>query len=244
LLDLSPDRRAAALIESALLHAQAARMREVAAPFLARLDPDSRLFGEYLVEEVARLSAQVEALAQLREADALSREARMRIDPLRFIPAERQHAAAEAEAMPEEGPVAFDVASDAFVGFGWYPAEQTDSGALRWSGPSRCATVQLPALGGGPLRVTLALRAPFGAKLDLPRQDVFLDGLKLELEQTAQEGAVATCQGVAILPELPAGARLTLLLHGERYTDPATGPVRDTRTLGLGLGWLRIERAA
>ncbi|MGX9964974.1 hypothetical protein ACVFYP_16720 [Roseomonas sp. F4] len=244
MLDLSPDHRAAALIESALLHAQAARMREVAAPFLARLDPDARLFGEYLVEEVARLSAQVEALAQLRAADALSREERMRIDPLPFIPADRQEAAAAGEARPEEGPVAFDVASDDFAGFGWYPAEPTDAGALRWSGLSRCATVQLPALGGGPVRVTLALRAPFGATLDPAGLDAFLDGLNLDLEQVARDGAVVTCQGVVILPALPPGARVTLLLHGERYTDPATGPLRDGRTLGLGLGWLRIERAA
>ncbi len=217
-------------------------MRTLAAPFLDRLDADARLFGEYLVEEIARLSATVEALSQLRQADALSRAERMRIDPLPFIPAARREAAAGPEAMPESGPVAFDVASEDFIGFGWYPAEMTDAGALRWSGAARWATAQLPALGGGALRITLALRAPFGAALDLAAQDIFLDGLKLDLAVLSQDGAVATCQAVAVLPALPAGSRISLLLEGARFDDPATGPRRDIRSLGLGLGWLRIER--
>jgi len=242
LLDLSPDRRAAALIEAGLHQAEAARLRAAAGPFLDRLDPDARLFGEHLVEEIARLSAQVEALSQLRQADSLSRAERMRIDPLPFIPAARREAAAGPEAAPEAAPVAFDVASEDFIGFGWYPAEMTDAGALRWSGAARCATAQLPALGGGALRITLALRAPFGAALDLAAQDIFLDGLKLDLAVLSQDGAVATCQAVAVLPVLPASSRISLLLHGARFTDPATGPLRDSRTLGLGLGWLRIER--
>lgn len=243
MLDLSSNHRAAALLESGLHQAEAARLREVAAPFLDRLDPDARLFGEHLVEELARLSAQVEALSQLREADALSRAERMRIDPLPFIPAARRNAAAGPEAVPEAGPVAFDVASEDFIGFGWFPAEMTDAGALRWSGAARCATAQLPALGGGTLRLTLALRAPYSTALDLAEQDVFLDGMKLDLAVLSQDGAVVTCQADAVLPELPTGSRISLLLQGARFADPATGPLRDSRTLGIGLGWLRIERA-
>jgi hypothetical protein len=219
-------------------------MRVVAAPFLERLDPDTRLFGEYLVEEVARLSAQVEALAQAQQADALSRAERMRIDPLPFIPAARRVAAAGPARAAEAGPHAVDVASEDFIGYGWYPAEETEVGSLRWSGPARCATVQLPGLGGGAVQVTLALRAPFGQALDLAQQDMFLDGMKLELEVLAQDGAVHTCRGLAVLPELPAEARVALLLTGTRYVDGAAGPRRDTRELGLGLGWIRIERAA
>ncbi|NKC31369.1 hypothetical protein [Falsiroseomonas selenitidurans] len=244
MLDLSPDRLAATLAEAGLQHAQAARMREAAGPFLARLDADSRLFGEYLVEEIARLSAEVQAMAQLQQAEALSRAERLRIDPLPFIPAARQDAAAGPAPQPESGPFAADVASEDFIGFGWYPAEPTDAGALRWSGAGRCATVQLPGLGGGQLAVTLALRAPFGVELDLGEQDVFLDGMKLELEVLSRDGPVSVCRGTAILGPLPAGSRVALLLQGARYADPATGPLRDTRQLGLGLGWVRIERAA
>lgn len=223
-------------------------MRAVAEPFLARLDADQRLFGEYLVEEVARLSAQVEALAQIQQADAMSRAERLRIDPLPFIPAVRREAAAGPAEPPEAGPYAVDVASEDFIGFGWYPAEETEAGPLRWSGPARCATVQLPGLGGGPVQVTLALRAPFGVALDPALHDVFLDGMKLELEVLTQDGAVHTCRGLAVLPALPAGSRVALLLTGTRYMDGGpgggTGPRRDSRELGLGLGWVRVERAA
>jgi hypothetical protein len=215
-----------------------------AEPFLARLDADARIFGEYLVEEVARLSAQVEALAQLRQADALSRAERLRIDPLPFIPAARRDAAAGPAEMPEAGPYAVDVASEDFIGFGWYPAEATEAGSLRWSGPARFASVQLPGLGGGAVQVTLALRAPFGAALDPGQHDLFLDGLKLELEVLSRDGAVHTCRALAMLPDLPAGSRVALLLTGSRFADAAAGPRRDTRELGLGLGWVRIERAA
>lgn len=243
MLDLSPENRAAALIDAGLQQAQAIRLRQSAGPFLERLDPEARLFGEYLVEEIARLSAQVEVLSRLREADAMTRAERMLIDPLPFIPAERRVAAAGPEAAPEEGPVAFDVASDDFVGFGWYPAEMTGEGALRWSGLARAATVQLPALGGGALRLTLSLRWPFGAAMDLEALDLFLDGQKLDLTLLSEEGAVASFEAMAVLPELPASSRITLLLHGPRFTDPAAGGRRDSRALGLGLGWLRIERA-
>jgi hypothetical protein len=244
LLDLSPERRAAALIDAGLHAAEAARMRTLAEPFLARLDAEARVFGEYLVEEVARLSARVEMLAQLRDADALSRAERLRIDPLPFIPAARREAAAGPPETPEAGPYAVDVASEDFIGFGWYPAEETEAGSLRWSGPARCATVQLPGLGGGAVQVTLALRAPFGAELDFARHDVFLDGLKLELEELSRDGAVRICRGLAMLPDLPPGSRVALLLTGEHFADAAAGPRRDTRELGLGLGWVRIERAA
>jgi hypothetical protein len=232
------------LLEAGLHAEQAARLRTVAEPFLARLDRDARLFGEYLVEEVARLSAQVEALAQLRNADALSRAERLRIDPLPFIPAARRDAAAGPPELPETGPFAMDTASEDFIGFGWYPAEETEAGPLRWSGPARFATVQLPGLGGGPVQVTLALRAPFGVPFDPAQHDVFLDGLKLELEVLSRDGAVNTCRGLAMLPDLPAGSRVALLLTGTRFTDAASGPRRDTRELGLGLGWVRIERAS
>ncbi|MGG5889214.1 hypothetical protein ACLF3G_18925 [Falsiroseomonas sp. HC035] len=216
----------------------------MAEPFLARLDADQRVFGEYLVEEVARLSAQVEGMAQLRQADALSRAERLRIDPLPFIPAARRDAASGPAEAPDAGPYAVDVASEDFIGFGWYPAESTEAGSLRWSGPARFATMQLPGLGGGPVLVTLALRAPFGVALDPAQHDLFLDGLKLELEVLSQDGAVHTCRALAMLPELPAGSRVALLLTGTRFADAATGPRRDTRELGLGLGWVRIERAA
>ncbi|MGG5808379.1 hypothetical protein [Falsiroseomonas sp. CW058] len=241
-LDLSPD-RADALLDAALERRHAIRLREAAAPILAGLEPGARLLGEHLVEEVARLSARVDALAQAQAAAALSREERLRIDPLRTIPAARLAAAAGGVAPPEAGPAAVEAGDDAFLGFGWFAAERTEGGSLRWSGGARCATLLLPALGGGDVVLTLALRSPFGVPLDLSGQDWFLDGVPLSFATVGNDGTTGIFEARATLPPMPAGARVTLLLHGAQHEDPATGPRRDTRRLGLGLAWARIERA-
>ncbi len=239
-LDLSPD-RADRLIDSALQRQHAVRLRGEAEPFLARLAPDARVFGEHLIEEMARLSARVEALAQAAAEAELSRAERIRIDPLRMIPAARRAAALTAEPEAEHGPVAVEAADEAFLGFGWFTPERTQSGSLRWSGAARCATLLLPALGGGEVVVTLSLRAPFGTVLDLAGQDFFLDGVPLAFTTVSNDGTTGLFEARATLPERGAGARVTLLLHGAQHEDPATGPRRDTRRLGLGLAWARIE---
>lgn len=243
LLDLSPDRRAALLVEAGLEASHAARLREGAAPLLARIDPDARILGEYLIEEVARLAAQVDALAQMQQEAALSRAERLRIDPLPHIPAARRAAALAPEAVAEEGPVAIEAGAADFIGHGWYPSEPTEGGSLRWSGTAPCATLLMPALGGGRLVVSLSLRSPFGVPLDLAGQTWFLDGMPLALEAVSNDGTTGIFEALATLPAMPAGSRTTLLLHGAQFTDPATGPRRDTRLLGLGLSWARIERA-
>jgi hypothetical protein len=240
-LDLSPE-RADRLLDAALQRRHAVRLREEAAPMLVRLPPDARSFGEHLIEEIARLSAQVEALAQANAEAELTRAERIRIDPLRMIPAARRAAALAAAPDAEHGPFALEAADDAFLGFGWFTPERTQSGSLRWSGAARCATLLLPALGGGELVLTLSLRAPFGTVLDLAAQDFFLDGVPLNLATVSNDGTTGIFEARVALPEHPAGARVTLLLHGAQHEDPAEGPRRDTRRLGLGLAWARIER--
>ncbi len=241
-LDLSPE-RAAALLDAALERQHAARLADAALPLLAALPPESRLFGEHLLDEIARLAAQLDALSQAQQAAALSRAERLRIDPLRAIPAARQSAAAAPAPAPEDGPVAIEAGDPAFVGFGWWPAERTEGGSLRWSGAHRCASLLLPALGGGELLLSLSLRAPFGIPLDPAGHDIFLDGMPLAFDTVSNDGITGVFEARASLPERGAGSKLTLLLHGPLSTDPATGPRRDTRTLGLGIAWARIERA-
>jgi hypothetical protein len=219
------------------------RLREGAAPLLAGLDPAQQIFGEHLLEEIARLAASLDALAQQQQQAALSRAERLRIDPLRHIPAARQAAAAGAAPEESDGPVAIEAGDPAFAGHGWFGAEATEGGSLRWSGIARCATLALPALGGGALTLSLALRAPFGVPLDMAGQDWFIDGVPLEMVTISNDGTMGLFEARVTLPSLPAGSRVTLLLHGQQHEDPATGPRRDTRRLGLGLAWARIERS-
>ena len=242
LLDLSPD-RAAPLLDAAVRRQHAARLREAAEAVLARQAPDVRALGEHLLDELARLAAQLDALDQTGKALTLSREEIRRIDPLRDIPPDRVAMAQAAPAEPEAGPVAVEAGDLDFRGFGWFAPEQTDRGTLRWSGDARCATLLLPALGGGDLLLTLALRSPFGIPLDLSDYDIFLDGVPLRFRTVSEHGATGLFEARASLPPAAAGTRVALLLHGPQHEDPAAGPRRDTRRLGLGLAWARLERA-
>jgi hypothetical protein len=241
-LDLSPE-RAAALLDAALERQHLARLRDDAGPLLAALPDAAQPFGEAVLAELARLAARLDAVEAAAEEARLSREERLRRDPLRFIPAQRVAAAAAPAPEAEAGPVALDAGDPDFTGFGWWPMERTEGGSLRWSGAARCATLLLPALGGGALMLTLSLRAPFGLPLDIAAHDLFLDGVPLAFDTVSNDGVIGVFEARVSLPGLPAGSRVTLLLHGPLREDPASGPRRDTRSIGLGLIWARLERA-
>ena len=242
LLDLSPD-RAEALMDAALERRHADRLRADAAPLIAALPPEVLPFAEFCLQEMAHQAARLDALEDAQRAAALSRDERIRLDPLPFIPKQRLDAALGPAETAAEGPIALDAGDPDFTGTGWWQAEPTEGGSLRWSGMARCASLLLPALGGGELVLTLSLRAPFGVPLDMGAHDMFLDGAPLSFTTVANDGVVGIFEAKAVLPEMPAQARVTLLLHGPQYEDPAAGPKRDTRRMGLGLIWARLERA-
>jgi hypothetical protein len=172
-----------------------------------------------------------------------TREELLARDPLRFIPTVRLAAAKGPAPEPEAGPVTIEADDPAFCGQGWWQAERTAAGALRWSGLAPCATMLLPALGGGALLVTLTVRAPFGVPLDIAAHDILLDGAPLAFDTIESDGVIGRFAARALLPPMPAMARVALLVQGARHGDPDTGPRRDTRLLGLGLMAVRVERA-
>ncbi|WP_137178622.1 hypothetical protein [Roseomonas sp. AR75] len=240
--DLSPD-RAAALVDAALERRNLLRLREDAAPLVEALPPEVQPFAELVLSELARNAARLDALEAAQEEARLTREDRLRLDPLRFIPAARLAAALGPAAAAEAGPVAVTPGEPDFVGYGWWDPEQTEGGWLIWSGAARCSTVLLPALGGGELVLTLCLRSPFGLPLDISAQDMFLDGVPLDFAPISNDGTVGIFEARPVLADLPAGTRLTLMLHGPLHEDPSRGPRRDTRRIGIGLVWARLERA-
>lgn len=231
------------LPDAVLLAAHTVRLREAAGPLLERLAPDARIVSEFLIEEVARLAAQVEALGQMQREAAMTRQERLRIDPLPYIPAARRIAARSPEAAAEEGPVFVEAGTPDFVGYGWYNIEPTEGGVLRWSGQGPWASLLLPALGGGDLVLTVAVHAPFGSGLDMAAEEWVLDGMPLVFETLSNDGRSGLFSARVTLLARPAGSRATLLLRTTPRTDPALGPRRDPRALGLGLSWARIERA-
>lgn len=242
LLDLSPD-RARPLLDAAVERRHLDRLMLHADPLLAALPAEASALGRLLVHELARQAAQLDRLDQEAAAAALSRAERLRIDPLRAIPADRLAAAAGPAPTPEAGPVAIGADDPAFAGHGWWGVDPTPDGALRWSGAAPIAAMLLPGLGGGALRVTLRLRSPFGVPLDPAQHDWFLDGAPIRFGAVANDGVVGEFTALAELPPLPAGARVTLMLHGPQHEDPETGTRRDPRRLGLGFIAARVERA-
>ncbi len=239
---MSPE-RAAALVDAALERRHLLRLQEDAGPLIAGLPAEAQPFAEFVLVELARQAARHDALEAVQEAAARSREERIRLDPLRFIPKDRLAAAGAATPEAEQGPVAVDVADPDFTGFGWWEAERTEGGSLRWSGFAPAASVLLPALGGGELVLTISVRAPFGIPLEIADHPMFLDARPLVFSTVSNNGVVGIFEARVTLEDRPAGSRATLVLQGPQYEDPAKGPRRDTRRIGLGLCWVRVERA-
>ena len=172
-----------------------------------------------------------------------TREQRLARDPLPFIPPERQAGALASPPEPEAGPFEMEADDPAFRGQGWWQPERTSSGALRWAGFADRAALLLPALGGGALDLTLAVRSPFGIPLDITAHDILLDGAPLTFATEENDGVTGRFTARAVLPAMPPLARVTLMVVGGLQGDPDTGPRRDTRLLGLGLMRVRLVRA-
>jgi hypothetical protein len=230
-------------VDAAIERRNLLRLRDDAAPLLRAMPEAAQPFAEYLLAELARMAARLDRLEDAQAAASRSREERLRLDPLRFIPSTRLAEALGGAAAAEAGPVALAAGDPAFVGAGWWEAETTEAGSLIWSGTSRCASVMLPGLGGGDLLVTLSVRSPFGLPLDIGAHDFFLDGVPLAFATVSNDGTVGIFEARATLPAMPPGARVALLLLGPQHEDPASGPRRDTRRIGLGLVWIRLEHA-
>ena len=91
--------------------------------------------------------------------------------------------------------------------------------------------------------LTVAVRAPYGSGLDMAAEEWVLDGMPLVFETLSNDGVFGLFSARVTLLERPAGSRATLLIRPTPRTDPASGPRRDPRALGLGLSWARVERA-
>jgi hypothetical protein len=230
-------------VDAAVERRNLLRLRDDAAPLVQAMPDAAQPFAEFVLAELARMAARLDAIEDVQSAATRSREERLRLDPLRFIPSVRLADAMGEDAPAELGPVAVAGGDPGFVGFGWWEPERTEDGSLIWSGTSRCASVLLPALGGGDLTVTLALRSPFGLPLDVGEHDFFLDGVPLSFATVSNDGTIGIFEARATLPPMVAGARVALLLVGPQHDDPARGARRDTRRIGIGLMWVRLERA-
>lgn len=242
-LDLTRLGEADRLVAGAAQRLRAEALDGRLAPALARLDPAMRGALDLLVQEMARLGAEVEAARQAVEAAQRGREAAIRLDPLRYIPGSRGRPAG----LPSDR---FDLAADdaAFNGAGWYEAERSSRGAWRWGGRhGPYSTLLVPTLGGGALRLGLHLSMPFQSTFDLEAATLLANGQPLDLR--LQEGSTDRAPRLSAefdLPEDGGTGSLSLVLMAPRHhMAAAEGETpSDSRALGPGFVGLTLERRA
>lgn len=202
--DLRAGVRSDALAVRAVAERIAARHRVAVEAALPGVEPGLRAFAEVLLTAFGGLAAEVELLRQRVEAGERTREDRMAIDPLGFIPAVRLPA-------PRSLPRAAEIAAEDPLAFGagWLPLEE---GARRSLGP--WAALRLPALGGGRQRLGLALAAPAPGAVT-----ALLDALPVALVWSEDGLAAEAALG---LPEAEVLTGPVLLLSGGLLLRRAT----------------------
>jgi hypothetical protein len=194
--DLRAGARSDALAVRAVAERLAARHRLAVEAALPGVEPGLRAFAEVLLTAFGGLAAEVELLRQRVEAGERTREDRMAIDPLGFIPSERF---GETRSLPARAEIAAD--DPAAFGAGWLAPE---AGARRSGGP--WAALRLPALGGGRQRLGLELAAPAPGAVT-----ALLDALPVALVWS-EDGLAA--EATLDLPEAEVLTGPVLLLSG------------------------------
>ncbi|MBP0444037.1 hypothetical protein J8J14_04535 [Roseomonas sp. SSH11] len=234
-LDLLAMQEAGDAVEAAAARVRADAIRGRLAPSLSALPPPLRHAMEAMIEEVARASAEAEAARQAALEMRRERGEWLQIDPLRHIPEDRG-------AQPPAAPSAITIhaADPDFVGFGWHSAEGRGDQSWRWSGATPAASVVVPDLGPGTLRVELDLEFPFRQAITPGALTVLANGEPLELDVRLLEPHRGVFSALWAGYGVP-GANLGLVLLGPRATDP-TG--RDPRELGLAFRSVSARRVA
>lgn len=236
-IDLQQASAADAQIDRALADGHARHLRSELATQLAAADPAGRALALGLIEALARLTAQVAVLQQSVEQSHRSRAERIRIDPLPFIPESR---AASAPRPPQS--FSIEAGATEFSGSGWFDAETNGTVSWRWSGKEPSATLVLPSLGGGRLRLSLDLQMPFGHRLSDASIALLINDTKLELQGPPAGSRQGRFIAEFSLPEDAGFGTVVLVLQSSLHSDTNATDRRDTRQLGVGLRKLTLER--
>jgi len=143
-----------------------------------------------------------------------------------------------------EATVTVDVASQDFHGSGWLPVQRLDVGPVRWTGPAREASIDLPWRLPARSRVELLV---LGAMSDQILETLVLEvnRLPVELARSYREGG-AVCEGV--LPDdYSSPRRFTRLVLRTVETIPWNDLHPDSpedTELGVAVSWVRLTAPA
>lgn len=231
--DLVALRKADALIAETGLRLRAEPILARLQPVLEGLDPGMQALGRQLAEEIARVGQAGEMTRQELAATRRSREEWVKLDPLRYIPPSRR-----AGSPPLLEQSVLTPRDERFTGSGWHKAESDGQREWCWSGRTGdCATLLLPSIGAGRLKLTLHMIMPFGARWNVERSTLVLNAtpLTMRLLSPPEDGQPILEAEVDVSDETGLGP-VSLVMIMPRYSAPTGG---DTRALGPG--FMRAE---
>ncbi|WP_338662847.1 hypothetical protein VQH23_22220 [Pararoseomonas sp. SCSIO 73927] len=234
-LNLHALREADEALSEAAARARAEALRARMGAELEALAPPVRDVVERLIDAIGAVSAEAGAARQAATEFRRERGDWLQIDPLRHIPEERA-------AIPPPPPARFELnaADPDFVGYGWYGPEGRGRESRRWSGQAAAASVVVPGLGPGAIRLEIHLELPFGLPFLEDSVAILANGEPLDMtlaEADANRAVlIARWEGFEA-----AGANLGLVLLGPVHADPRG---RETRRLGVGFRRLVAGPAA
>ncbi|WP_376091501.1 hypothetical protein ACE7GA_21865 [Roseomonas sp. CCTCC AB2023176] len=233
-LDLAALHRADLAIRDAAANGRAEAMEDRLAEPLAAVDAATAALARALIAELGRVEARAAAAAQAAEEGRRSRGEWVALDPLRASAAPMT--VASSPTLPDR--VDINPADPAFRGFGWHEPEGKPGSGFRWSRHS-VASIILPSLGAGAIRVHLALFAPFGLPLRATEITLLHEGAPLDVTLSGEGKEQAVLQASLVSADAGGLGSLALILSGPAFPDPRG---QEKRGLGLGLRRIVAER--
>lgn len=235
-VDLQED-EIGALIDDALAREQAEKLRQRMGPLLESAPPQTRDLVLGLVSVIGALSAQVSILSQSVDQSYKTRAERIRLDPLPFIPQERLTPAIK----PNASQVIL-VGSHGFTGTGWHAPETNGTNFWCWSGAAPNATLLMPTLGGGKLKLLFDMLMPFGRSFDEAAITVLVNDTPITLSASPVKGNGKVYVGEVDLPEDQGLGSFVLVLQSVAFRAPSES--REQRTLGVGLYAVMVKKVS
>lgn len=225
------------LIGTALFADHADRLRADMAPRVEAAGPAARHLADGLINAIGALSAQVALLEQAAANAKASRAELIAIDKLPFIPQGRAP-------IPVKHPEQFKLAVDStdFNGTGFFGRETDGFESWRWLRPDTASTIVLPSLGGGRLVLRVWLKLPFGHTFDTEVVRVRVNSTDILMIPINPPGNRGLFEATIELPIDQGLGTFMLVLESTSYTPTDAERNNETRTLGLGLLAVELER--
>jgi hypothetical protein len=131
-----------------------------------------------------------------------------------------------------------------FSGRNWQTLERDSSNrAFRWSGPGRCATLDLPLAAASDLRLRFLVPMAIKETL-LETMQVKMNDEPIQMSRRRLQDGTTLCEGYvtqASLRRFPGCARLSLELETTIRPREIIEGSRDDRLLGIALSWVEVE---